>query len=184
MQTRIPHEWPAQAPRAVVIGAVWAALPRPCGWAPRATGDRRRPAGHARRARVVDHRERPSLRPRPHHRDRAAGLRELWAACGRDFDADVDLRPLDPFYEIRWPTGPPSPPAGHRGDARRGRAAVARDDLAGYDKFLKDSERRYWFGFEDLGRRPMNRLADLVKVLPTFGMLRADKSVYAHAASR
>ena len=23
-------------------------------------------------------------------------FRELWAACGRDFDADVDLRPLDP----------------------------------------------------------------------------------------
>ena len=32
-------------------------------------------------------------------------FRELWAACGRDFDADVDLRPLDPFYEIRWPDG-------------------------------------------------------------------------------
>ena len=33
------------------------------------------------------------------------GLRELWAACGRDFDEDVDLRPLDPFYEVRWPDG-------------------------------------------------------------------------------
>ena len=30
---------------------------------------------------------------------------KLWAACGRDFHADVDLRPLDPFYEIRWPDG-------------------------------------------------------------------------------
>ena len=30
---------------------------------------------------------------------------ELWAACGRDFHNDVDLRPLDPFYEIRWPDG-------------------------------------------------------------------------------
>jgi phytoene desaturase len=48
---------------------------------------------------------RPPVRPGPHHRDRAAGVRELWAACGRDFDADVDLRPLDPFYEIRWPDG-------------------------------------------------------------------------------
>lgn len=28
-------------------------------------------------------------------------LHELWAACGRDFDTDVDLRALDPFYEIR-----------------------------------------------------------------------------------
>ncbi|MEO1779767.1 MAG: FAD-dependent oxidoreductase, partial [Pseudomonadota bacterium] len=27
--------------------------------------------------------------------------RDLWAACGRDFDADVTLKSLDPFYEIR-----------------------------------------------------------------------------------
>ena len=33
------------------------------------------------------------------------GLRELWSACGRDFDRDVDLRALDPFYEIRWQDG-------------------------------------------------------------------------------
>lgn len=32
-------------------------------------------------------------------------FRELWTACGRDFDADVDLRALSPFYEIRWPDG-------------------------------------------------------------------------------
>jgi len=32
-------------------------------------------------------------------------FRALWADCGRDFDADVDLRSLDPFYEIRFPDG-------------------------------------------------------------------------------
>jgi phytoene desaturase len=111
-------------------------------------------------------------------------FRELWAACGRDFDADVDLRPLDPFYEIRWPDGSTFTA---RQSTEAMRAEVARlspGDLKGYDTFLKDSERRYWFGFEDLGRRPMHRLADLIKVLPTFALLRADKSVYAHAASR
>ena len=30
---------------------------------------------------------------------------DLWAACGRRFRDDVDLRTLDPFYEIRWPDG-------------------------------------------------------------------------------
>jgi len=29
----------------------------------------------------------------------------LWHDCGRDFRADIDLRPLDPFYEVRWPDG-------------------------------------------------------------------------------
>ncbi len=111
-------------------------------------------------------------------------LRDLWAACGRDFDADVDLRPMDPFYEIRWPDG-------SRFAARQStdamRAEVARlspGDLKGYDRFLRDAEARYWFGFEDLGRRPMHRFADLLKVLPTFARMRADRSVAAHAARR
>ncbi len=112
------------------------------------------------------------------------GLRDLWAACGRDFDRDVDLRALDPFYEIRFQDG--STFTARQSDEAM-RAEVARlspGDLAGYDTFLKDSEARYWFGFEDLGRRSMHRFADLLKVLPTFVRLRADRSVYAHAAAR
>lgn len=111
-------------------------------------------------------------------------LRELWAACGRDFDADVTLKPLDPFYEIRWPDGSSFKA---RQDTAAMRSEVARlspGDSKGYEKFLKDSEARYLFGFEDLGRRSMHKLWDLVKVLPTFAWLRADRSVYAHAASR
>lgn len=109
---------------------------------------------------------------------------ELWAACGRRFKEDVDLRALDPFYEIRWPDG-------SRFSARRDEDAMLAEvkrlsprDVAGYEKFLRDSERRYWFGFEDLGRRSMHRLTDLIKVLPIFAMLRADRSVYSHAARR
>ena len=111
-------------------------------------------------------------------------LRELWAACGRDFDADVDLRALDPFYEIRWPDGSTFTA---RQSTEAMMAEVARlspKDLKGYQRFLDDSEARYWFGFENLGRRSMHRLWDLIKVLPTFAMLRADRSVYAHAARR
>ena len=111
-------------------------------------------------------------------------LRELWAACGRDFDRDVDLRAMDPFYEIRWQDGS-NFTARQSTDAMRAEVArLSPSDLAGYDRFLKDSERRYAFGFEDLGRRSMHKLWDLIKVLPTFVALRADKSVYAHAASR
>jgi phytoene desaturase len=111
-------------------------------------------------------------------------FRALWADCGRDFDADVDLRALDPFYEIRFQDGSSFTA---RQDAAAMRAEVERlspSDLAGYDRFLVDSERRYHVGFEDLGRRPMDRLKDLLKVLPTFAGLRADRSVHAHAALR
>jgi phytoene desaturase len=111
-------------------------------------------------------------------------LRELWAACGRDFDRDVDLRPLDPFYDIRFQDG-------RRFTMRPGvaamRAEVARlspADLPGFDRFLRDATARYHFGFEDLGRRPMHQLWDLIKVLPKFAWYRADRSVHTHAARR
>ncbi len=111
-------------------------------------------------------------------------FRQLWAECGRDFDADVDLRPVDPYYEIRWRDG--STFAVRQDDAAM-EAEVRRlspGDVSGYRKFLKDSETRYKFGFEGLGRRPMNKLMDLIRELPGFVKLRADRSVYAHAASR
>ena len=111
-------------------------------------------------------------------------FRDLWAACKRDFDKDVDLVALDPFYEIRWQDGSKF---AARQNAEAMEAEVARlspRDVTGLRKFLKDSEARYLFGFEDLGRRPMNQLWDLIKVLPTFARMRADRSVYAHAARR
>ena len=112
------------------------------------------------------------------------GLRDLWVACGRDFDRDVTLKPMEPFYEIRWPDGShftmrDSPEAMEAEIAR-----LSPEDLGGYRKFLADAEARYWFGYEDLGRRPMNKLWDLIKVLPRFAWYRADRSVYAHAARR
>ena len=112
------------------------------------------------------------------------GLRELWQACGRDFDQDVCLKPLDPFYEIRFADGQTF--AARQDDAAM-RAEVARvspADLKGYLTFLRDSEARYHFGYEDLGRRPMNRLWDTLKVIPRFAALRADRSVYGHSAAR
>jgi phytoene desaturase len=111
-------------------------------------------------------------------------FRQLWAECGRDFDADVDLRPVDPYYEIRWRDGSKFRV---RQDEDAMLAEVRRlfpADEAGYRRFLKDSEERYLFGFEGLGRRPMNKLMDLVREIPGFVRLRADRSVYGHAKAR
>jgi phytoene desaturase len=110
--------------------------------------------------------------------------RDLWAACGRDFDADVTLKPLDPFYEIRWPDGTRFAAQQDTGKLRAEVAKLSPRDVKGFDRFLKDSAARYWFGFENLGRRSMHELWELIKVLPTFVRLRADRSVYAHAARR
>ncbi len=109
---------------------------------------------------------------------------KLWAACGRDFHQDVDLRPLDPFYEIRWPDGTVFTA---RQSTKAMEAEVARlspADVRGYRQFLKDAERRYVVGFEGMVAEPMHRIWDTVKVLPTFGVLRADQSILALAKKR
>lgn len=111
-------------------------------------------------------------------------LEELWAACGRDFRSDVDLRPLDHFYQIRWEEGSQFAASGETARMPEEVKRLSPGDLPGYRKFLKDSEARYWFGFESLGRRPMGSLWGLIKVLPRFAMLRADRSVARHAALR
>ncbi|MFN4155178.1 MAG: phytoene desaturase [Paracoccaceae bacterium] len=112
------------------------------------------------------------------------GLRDLWAACGREFDADVTLKPLDPFYEIRFADGETFTARQDDAAIKAEVARISHRDAKGYARFLKDSEARYWFGYEDMGRKPMHRLWDTVKAIPKFAMMRADRSVYAHAAAR
>ncbi|MCF7698395.1 phytoene desaturase [Loktanella sp. M215] len=108
----------------------------------------------------------------------------LWAACGRDFHADVDLRPLAPYYEIRWPDGSTFRV---NGDTEEMAAEVARlspGDVKGYRRFLRDSHARYKLGFEGMVARPMHSIWETVKVLPQFAKLRADRSILGLAKAR
>jgi len=111
-------------------------------------------------------------------------FRDLWAACGRDFDADVTLKAIHPFYEIRWPDGSNYIAHQHTDQIRAEVERLSPGDVHGVMQFLRDAEKRYTFGFEDLGRRPLHKLWDLIRILPRFGILRADRSVYRHAALR
>lgn len=109
---------------------------------------------------------------------------DLWAACGRDFHKDVDLRPMDPFYEVRWQDGSTFTA---RQDTDAMLAEVARlspGDVKGYKRFLKDSEARYVVGFEGMVAKPMHSLWETIKVLPLFAMLRADRSILGLAKAR
>ncbi|MEM9011905.1 MAG: phytoene desaturase [Pseudomonadota bacterium] len=109
---------------------------------------------------------------------------ELWQLHGAKMADDVTLRALDPFYTIHFPDGETFTA---RPDESAMEAEVARlspGDLAGYRRFMADSKRRYEFGFLGLGRRSLHDFWDFAKTLPTFGLLRADRSVHAHAARR
>jgi phytoene desaturase len=109
-------------------------------------------------------------------------LEELWRFAGRNFRDDVTLKALDPFYVIRFDDGDTFT---CRGDASAMREEVARispDDVAGYDRFMAESEEIYRIGFEKLGHVPFSSFGKMVAIAPYLLKLKAWNSVHSHVA--
>jgi len=104
-------------------------------------------------------------------------LEELWALCGKRLADDVDLRPVSPFYRIRFSDGTSFD---YTGDAAAMRAEIAKfapGDVAGYDRFMTASEAIYRVGFEQLGDVPFNSWTDMAKIVPEMMRLGSFRSV-------
>jgi phytoene desaturase len=108
-------------------------------------------------------------------------LEELWALCGRRLADDIDLRPVSPFYRIRFDDGETFD---YSGDAAAMRAEIGRiapGDVDGYERFLRASEAIYKVGFEELGHVPFNSFSDMMRVLPDLLKLEGYRTVYSLA---
>jgi len=106
---------------------------------------------------------------------------ELWGLCGRRLADDVDLRPVAPFYRVRFDDGSTFD---YSGDPQAMRAEVARlapDDVAGYERFLQASEAIYKVGFEQLGHVSFERWTDMARVLPDLLKLEGYRTVWSLA---
>ena len=66
---------------------------------------------------------------------------ELWEVAGRKLQDDVDLRPIDPFYEIRFDDGEVIACTGDHDRMRAEVAGIAPEDLDGFDKFMASARR-------------------------------------------
>ncbi len=110
-------------------------------------------------------------------------LEELFTIAGERLADHVEMLPVNPFYRLRWPDGTSFDYQGDADSMRRQIAALAPDDVAGYDRFLDYSRRVFQAGYEGLVSTPFLRFADMVRVAPALIRLRADRSVYA-AVSR
>ena len=109
-------------------------------------------------------------------------LEELWALCGRRMEDDIELRPMNPFYQIRFQDGAVF---NYSGDEAAMAAEVARfapDDLAGYQRFMRESEAIYRVGFERLGDVPFSHWTSMAKVAPDLVRLGAWRSVHRMVA--
>ena len=105
-------------------------------------------------------------------------LEELWRLCGRRLSDDVELRPVSPFYRVRFDDGAVFD---YSGDADAMRAEVARfspGDVAGYERFMRASEATFRIGFERLGHVPFGSWASMVKVAPHLVRRQAFRSVF------
>jgi phytoene desaturase len=109
-------------------------------------------------------------------------LEDLWSLCGKRFADEIDLRPMNPFYRIRFDDGAT---LDYHGDPARMRAEIARfapGDVAGYDAFMQASEAIFRIGFEQLGHVPFNAFTDMVRILPDLLRLHGYRSVYGMVA--
>jgi phytoene desaturase len=105
-------------------------------------------------------------------------LEELWTLCGKKMSDDIDLRLMDPFYQVRFNDGRVF---NYTGDPEKMRAEVAKfapSDLVGYEKFLKEAEKCYKLGFEDLSAVAFTTLKDLIKAVPNMLKMKAWESIY------
>ncbi len=108
---------------------------------------------------------------------------ELWRLCGRRLADDVTLKPVSPFYRIRFDDGAEFDCSG---DAEAMREQIARfspRDVAGYDNFLKASEAIFKVGFEELGDVPFDSWKDMARIVPAMLRLKSYRTVYDFVAS-
>ena len=103
----------------------------------------------------------------------------LWALHGERMADHVTLRPLEPYYTIRWEDG-----RTFRcwSDAERMRAQIAAfdpGDVDGYEAFLAESEKCYRTGFDKMIDEPFHTIGRMAAQMPGLIARRADRSVHA-----
>ena len=110
-------------------------------------------------------------------------LEELWALCGRKLHDEIDLRAIEPFYDIRFDDGDvlhySGDPAAMRDEVRR----ISPADVDGYERFLELSRRIFEVGFERLGHVSFADWRTMLKVAPELVRLKSYRSVYGLVTS-
>ena len=104
---------------------------------------------------------------------------ELWTLCGKRMADDVDLRPINPFYEIRFDDGHVMRCSGDLDAMRAEVARIAPDEVENFDRFMQESARIYKVAFEDLADQPFHKFGTLLRSAPDLIRLGGHKTVYS-----
>ncbi|RTL72301.1 MAG: phytoene desaturase, partial [Hyphomicrobiales bacterium] len=96
---------------------------------------------------------------------------------------DVELRPLEPFYRIRFADGSTFEPQSDPAALRREVAKLSPEDAAGFERFMRLSETACAVGFERLGDVPFSSPLQMLQQGPMLLRLGAYRSIYGLVAS-
>jgi phytoene desaturase len=108
-------------------------------------------------------------------------IHELFALGGGQTSDYVELKALDPFYNIRFEDGSIFRYNSDRASLRQQVRDFREGDLPGYDAFVKASADIFKTGFA-LIDKPFSTFGSMMKVAPDLVRLRADRSVAKLAA--
>ena len=103
---------------------------------------------------------------------------ELFALLGERLSDQVQMVPVDPFYNIRFADGTWFRYCGDPEKMAQAVRALAPADVAGYEKFVRQSEAIFKVGFEQLAHKPFSRFMDMLKIVPEMMRLRSYRTVY------
>lgn len=109
-------------------------------------------------------------------------LEELWTLAGRRFEDDVDLRPVDPYYRIRFHDGVSFDYVGDMEEMKRQIASFSPADAEGYERFMAASREVFDIGFTELAHVPFGSWGDMARVIPPMIRLGSYRSVYSMVA--
>jgi phytoene desaturase len=107
---------------------------------------------------------------------------DLWDMCGRKLADDVDLRPVHPFYRIRFDDGEVFDYSGDAGAMREEVRRLSPSDVEGYERFVAMSEKIFRTGFIRLGHVPFDTPWSMVRIAPDMIRLHSYMTVYSLVA--
>lgn len=110
-------------------------------------------------------------------------LEELWSLHGERMQDAVDLRPIDPFYVIRFDDGTEFRASADVSKMREEVARFAPEDLEGFDRHLAASEAIYEVAFAELADQPFHRFSTMLKTIPDMIRLQGYRSVFQKVSS-
>ncbi len=106
-------------------------------------------------------------------------LRDLFSLAGKSMDDYVKLLPVSPFYRLFWEDGYRFDYSDDCQAVEKQIGAKSPEDLRGYERFLKYSEKVFKQGYENLAHVPFLNWWSMLAVTPQLLRLEAYRSVYS-----